>query len=125
MTAFKNIRVLPSGYQVAMVRAGIEVSKHFAGRTEKSYRAATRYRDQLLRALPDKRRNKIPRHILQAVGLSKPVVGVYRTAKRKFYQVSYNQGDRKCTATFPWTEDDEAEAYQMAIEFRRLAVAPD
>lgn len=109
-----------------MVRAGIAISKHFAGRTEKSYRAATRYRDKLLRELPDKRRNKIPRPILKAVGLTKPVVGVYRTAKRKFYQVSYSVGDRKCCITFPSTEDiDEAEAYQMAIEFRRLAVAPE
>ncbi len=60
MTDFKNIRTLPSGYQVSVVRAKTEVSRHFAGHSEKSYRAAVRYRDRLLRELPDKRQNKIP-----------------------------------------------------------------
>ena len=42
MTDFKNIRTLPSGYQVSIVRAKTEVSRHFAGHSQKSYHAAVR-----------------------------------------------------------------------------------
>ena len=47
ITAFKNIRVLPSGYQVAVTRAGTEFSRHFAGLSKESLRNAERYRDKL------------------------------------------------------------------------------
>ena len=125
ITDFKNIRVLPSGYQVTIVRAKIEVSKHFAGHSEKSYRAAVRYRDQLLRELPDKRRNKIPRPILKALHLSRPVVGVFRYGRRKFYQVTYRERGRQRCVTFSWRGADELDAYRTAIEFRRLTLSPD
>ncbi|HET7512229.1 MAG TPA: hypothetical protein VFJ88_05660 [Chthoniobacterales bacterium] len=124
ITDFKNIRTLPSGYQVCIVRGKTEVSRHFAGHSEKSYRAAIRYRDRLLRELPDKRLNKIPRPILRALGLARPVVGVFRSPARKFYQVTWYERGRQRTATFPWRGGDEPEAYQTAIEFRRLAIAP-
>ena len=125
ITDFKNIRVLPSGYQVTIVRGKIEVSKHFAGHSEKSYRAAVRYRNQLLRELPDKRRNKIPRRILRALQLSRPVVGVFRYGRRKFYQVTYRESGRQRSATFSWQGDDELDAYRTAIEFRKLTLSPD
>jgi hypothetical protein len=124
MTDFKNIRTLPSGYQVSIVRGKTEVSRHFAGHSEKSYRAAVRYRDRLLRELPDKRLNKIPRRILRSLGLLKPVVGVFRSPGRRFYQVTWYERGRQHTATFPWGDDGELEAYQTAIEFRKLAIAP-
>ena len=124
MNEFKNIRTLPSGYQVSIVRGKTEVSRHFAGHSEKSYRAAVRYRDHLLRELPEKRVNKIPRWVLRALGLAKPVVGVFRSAKRKFYQVTWYERGRQRTAVFYWRGDDEVEAYQTAIEFRKLAIAP-
>jgi hypothetical protein len=123
ITDFKNIRVLPSGYQVTIVRAKIEVSKHFAGHSEKSYRAAMRYRDQLLREMPDKRLNRIPRRILRALDLTKPVVGVFRRDRRKFYQVTYREKGRLRCAVFSWTGDDEADAYRAAIEFRKLTIS--
>ena len=63
-TEFKNIRTLPSGYQVAVTRGKIEFSKHFAGHSRKSFQAAMRYRDRLRRELPDKRKNIIPRSLL-------------------------------------------------------------
>src|SRR6266568_2624183 len=75
---FRNLRVLPSGYQVTVTRGKREFAKHFAGNSEKSLRAAMRYRDQLLRVLPNKRKNLIPRKVLAALGLKKPVVGVSR-----------------------------------------------
>lgn len=124
ITNFKNIRVLPSGYQVTIVRAKIEVSKHFAGHSEKSYRAAVRYRDQLLREMPDKRLNKIPRRILRALDLTKPVVGVFRYGRRKFYQVNYREKGRQRYAVFSWIGEDEADAYRAAIEFRKLTISP-
>jgi hypothetical protein len=49
---FKNLRILPSGYQVAIMRHRKSVTKHFAGHTDRSYAAAIRHRDQLLRVLP-------------------------------------------------------------------------
>src|SRR5712691_616060 len=124
ITDFKNIRVLPSGFQVTIVRAKIEVSKHFAGHSERSYRVALRYRDQLLRELPDKRLNKIPRRVLQALGLTKPVVGVFRSGTRKFYQVTYRESGRQRCGTFFWTGDDEPEAYRRAIAFRKRTISP-
>lgn len=122
ITDFKNIRVLPSGFQVTIVRARIEVSKHFAGHSERSYRAALRQRDRLLRELPDKRLNTIPRRVLQALHLTKPVVGVFRSANRKFYQVTYRVGGRQHCGIFPWKGDDEIDAYRTAVEFRRLII---
>ncbi|MDQ6861193.1 MAG: hypothetical protein M3032_08570 [Verrucomicrobiota bacterium] len=51
-TDFKNLRVLPSGFQVSIVRRGVEVSKHFAGHSVESYMAAIEHRNRLLRKLP-------------------------------------------------------------------------
>jgi hypothetical protein len=123
LAEFKNIRVLPSGYQVSIVRAKIEVSKHFAGHSERSYRAAVRYRDRLLRDLPDKRLNKIPRRVLQALQLTKPVVGVFRSGKRNFYQVTYLKHGRQRCGIFAWSGDGESEAYRAAVEFRKSIIA--
>ena len=122
ITDFKNIRVLPSGFQVTILRVGVEVSKHFAGHSERSYRAALRYRARLLRELPDKRLNKIPRRVLQALHLTKPVVGVFRSGTRKFYQVTYRVRGRQHCGIFPWKGDDEIDAYRTAVEFRRLII---
>jgi hypothetical protein len=49
---FKNLRILPSGFQVVIMRHRKSVTKHFAGHTDSSYAAAIRHRDQLLRVLP-------------------------------------------------------------------------
>ena len=51
-TDFKNLRVLPSGFQVAIMRRGVSVTKHFAGHSVESYMDAIRHRDRLLRKLP-------------------------------------------------------------------------
>ena len=110
-TEFKNIRVLPSGYQVAVTRKKKEFSKHFAGH----------WRDDLLRFLPDKRKRKIPRKVLAAVGLKKPVVGVSRSPERRFYQVAYrNRGGKPRARTFSWSDyKGELGAYAAAMKFRR------
>src|SRR5256885_15173397 len=43
---FTNIRILPSGYQVAITRNKKEYSKHFAGHSKDSLKAAHRWRDR-------------------------------------------------------------------------------
>lgn len=49
---FKNIRVLPTGFQVAILRQRVEHSKHFPGHSLESYMEAITHRNQLLRKLP-------------------------------------------------------------------------
>ena len=120
-TEFKNIRVLPSGYQVAVTRKKKEFSKHFAGHSKAALKAAERWRDDLLRFLPDKRKRKIPRKVLAAVGLKKPAVGVSRSPERRFYQVAYrNRGGKPRARTFSWSDyKGELSAYAAAMKFRR------
>ena len=120
-TEFKNIRVLPSGYQVAVTRKKKEFSKHFAGHSKAALKAAERWRDDLLRFLPDKRKRKIPRKVLAAVGLKKPAVGVSRSPERRFYQVAYrNRGGKPRARTFSWSDyKGELDAYAAAMKFRR------
>ena len=118
---FKNLRVLPSGYQVSVTRGKMEFSKHFAGHTTKSLQAAMRYRDSLRRELPDKRKNFVPRRVYAALGLKQPEVGVFRDPKRHFYAVSYRgRAGRMRSRTFGWADrGGEIEAYAAAVKFRK------
>ncbi|MEP6955830.1 MAG: hypothetical protein ABI883_03315 [Chthoniobacterales bacterium] len=124
---FKNIRTLPSGYQVVVTRKKQEFSKHFAGLSTQSLRAALRWRDQILRELPNKRVNLIPRRVLTSLGLTEPVVGVFRNTSRPFYQVTFLDEKRiQRNCTFSWTSpQEEIEAYRFAVEFRRQLEAAD
>jgi len=123
ITDFKNIRVLPSGYQVALVRSGNEFSRHFAGHSAQSWQAAVRFRDQALRELPDKRINKVPRRVLSALHLTRPVVGVFRHPGRTFYHVTYHDKDRSRGKAFSWGKlRSETEAYAAAIAFRKKSI---
>ena len=76
---FTNIRILPSGYQVAITRNKKEYSKHFAGHSKDSLKAAHQWRDRVLRLLPNKRSQPIPARILSKLRLKQPVVGVSAT----------------------------------------------
>jgi len=122
VTEFTNIRVLPSGYQVCVTRAKIEFSRHFAGHTDASLARALRFRDKALRELPTKRLNPVPRRVLQALGLEREVVGVFRTPKRLFYQVTFRDAGKMRMRTFTWRTRPEAEAYAAAIAFREELV---
>ena len=126
MTAFRNIRVLPSGYQVAVVREGTEFSKHFAGHSARSLREANDYRDLLLRTLPSKRRKDVPKHILDALKLKTQVVGVFRYEDRRFYQVTYSDKTGAVrTKTFSWKDrEGEIKAYRDAVNFRKNSRPP-
>ena len=62
---FTNIRILPSGYQVAITRNKKEYSKHFAGHSKDSLKAAHHWRDRVLRLLPNKRSQPIPARNLE------------------------------------------------------------
>jgi hypothetical protein len=118
---FKNIRTLPSGYQVAVTRNKKEYSKHFAGHSPRALKAAERWRDRMLRLLPAKRKNVIGRKLLAALGLNKPVVGVSYHPRRRMFQVPYRSGNgRMRTQTFHWsTRGGEVAAYVAAAKFRR------
>ncbi len=116
----RNIRVLPSGYQVCVTRKKTEFSKHFAGHSAKSLRTAETYRDILLRMLPSRRRHEVPRRVLTAVGLKQPVVGVSRYPKGCYAVCYRDQAKRMKTRTFPWRDSKgEAAAYKAAIDFRK------
>jgi hypothetical protein len=118
--AVRNIRVLPSGYQVCVTREKTEFSKHFAGHSPKSLRLAEAYRDMLLGVLPPKRRHEVPSRVLAALRLKQPIVGVTRYPKR-CYAVSYrNKANQVKTRTFSWrAPKDEIAAYAAAVEFRK------
>ena len=122
VTEFTNIRVLPSGYQVAVTRAKNEFSRHFAGHSDASLEAALRFRDKVLRQLPTKRLHPVPRKVLAAVGRDTEVVGVFRHPNRMFYQVTYRDQGRMRMRTFSWKKRPEAEAYAAAVAFRMQQV---
>ena len=102
---FTNIRILPSGYQVAITRNKKEYSKHFAGHSKDSLKAAHRWRDRVLRLLPNKRSQPIPARILSKLRLKQPVVGVSRYETRRFYSVTYHGAKgRTRVRTFSWRD---------------------
>ncbi len=121
LTEFRNIRTLPSGYQATLTRNKKEYSKHFAGHSAKSLQAAERWRDEMLRLMPDKRKNLVPRRVLTALGLKKPVVGVAYNPQRSFFQVSYRGSNgRFRSRSFKWANrSEEVVAYAAAARFRK------
>ena len=125
ITEFTNIRVLPSGFQVTLTRSGLEFSRHFAGHSEESRRAAIQFRDKALRELPPKRLNDVPRPVLKALGLSSAVVGVFRTPKREMYQVGYRDAGKQRTRAFSWSWRSEVDAYAAAVAFRHEIIAKE
>ncbi|MBA2744168.1 MAG: hypothetical protein H0U43_07680 [Chthoniobacterales bacterium] len=120
--AFKNLRVLPSGYQVTITRAGLEFSRHFAGLSKESLTRATRFRDKALRELPPKTLNPVPRAVLARLGMKRPEVGVFRHRRSSMYSVSYVERGRRRSRAFMWTKREEWEAYAAAVAFRRKTI---
>ena len=118
---FKNIRTLPSGYQVAVTRNKKEYSKHFAGHSRRALKAAERWRDQMLRLLPNKRKNVVRRNVLAAFGLKQPVVGVSYHPRRRLFQVAYRgRAGRMRGRSFHWSDrGGEVAAYAAAVRFRK------
>ena len=120
---FSNIRVTNDGFQVVFVRARLEVTKYFAGHTEESMQAAQQYRDKMRKKLPNKRVNDVPKPVLKALGLSEPVVGIFRPAGREHYAVIYtDRKGQKRTRAFSWQKQSEKEAYAQAIALRKKAL---
>ena len=116
----RNIRVLPSGYQVCVTRQGREFSKHFAGHSQQSLRQAEDYRDMLLRMLPPRRRHEVPSRVLKALGLKQAVIGISRYPKG-VYAIGYkDKNNRTKTRTFSFRNNKgEVAAYKAAIAFRK------
>ena len=122
---FKNIRLLPSGYQVVVTRNKREFSKHFAGHSKEALKEAQAWRDRLLRLLPDKRKKPIPAWVLKGCNLKSAVVGVFHYPDRRFFQVSFQ--DRKGlprSRTFSWSNrKEQIQAFADAVRFRRRAIS--
>lgn len=108
---------------MVVTRAKIEISKLFARHTKKSLRAAEKFRDALLKELPDKRLNPIPLYVLSALNLKKPVVGVFRNPNKQQYQVGYSGADGKWkNRAFSWAIRDEVIVYSEAVRFREETI---
>jgi hypothetical protein len=120
---FRNIRVLPSGYQVAITRAKVEVSRHFAGHTERSLQAAMKFRDRLLRDMPNKRLNPIPHRVLRAAGLKDQPPGVFRRVPPGAYVVNWKERGRQRGRQFGFQNRPEPEVFLQAVKFRTEIVA--
>lgn len=118
---FKNIRQLPSGYQVVVTRKKKEHSKHFAGHSRDSLKAAQKWRDSILRKLPGKRKKAIPRSVLTAAKVKEAAVGVFHYPDRRFFQVSYrDKKGRARSKTFSWKDTKgQGRAYATAVKFRK------
>src|SRR5437867_4394636 len=118
-----NIPILPSGCQVVSSRNKKEYSKHFAGHSKESLKAAHRWRDRVLRLLPNKRSQPIPSRILSKLRLKQPVVGVSRYETRRFYSVTYHgKKGRTRVRTFSWRDRMEpAETTHLAEIMDALA----
>jgi len=122
ISEFKNIRKLPSGYQVSVVRGGTEFSRHFAGHSKASLKLASEYRDILLETLPSKRRQDVPARVLKAAGMTRSVVGVHRNERRRYYSVGFRdpKSGKFRMKSFTWNAaSEEPRAYQAAVKFRR------
>ena len=121
LAAFRNIRVTRDGYQVVIVRNRVERSKFFVSHTKASLRKAEQYRDELLKELPGKRTNPIPSKVLSSLGLTAPVVGVFRHPDKQCYAVSFrNEDQRPGTQAFSFrSTEDEVSAYAEAVKFRK------
>lgn len=116
--SFKNIRVTEDGFQVVFTRAKQEITMFFAGHSKRSLRKAEKCRESLLKTLPDKRKNSIPKKIYTALGLSAPVAGVFRRPAKRHYSATYLDRDkRRFSKSFKW-DDDEIAAYARAVEYR-------
>ena len=117
----RNLRVLPSGYQVTITRQKREYSKHFAGHSKDSLQKAMKYRDRLLRMLPKRRRNAVPRRVLSGLGLKEPVLGISRSSIRRMYQVGFkDERGRQAARSFYWrAPGEEINAYANAMRFRK------
>ncbi|PYL46724.1 MAG: hypothetical protein DMF40_11285 [Verrucomicrobia bacterium] len=121
---FTNIRILPSGYQVAITRNKKEYSKHFAGHSKDALKAAHHWRDKVLRLLPNKRSQPIPSRILTKLRLKQPVVGVSRYGARRFYSVTYHGAKgRTRVRTFSW-RDPKGELAAYSASADEVAIAP-
>jgi hypothetical protein len=119
---FKNIRVLPSGYQVTITRAKVEVSRHFAGHTDESLQAAMKFRDRLLRDMPNKRLNPIPDKVLRAAGMTEQPPGVFRRASVSAYVVNWYEHGRLRGRQFGFRYRQEVDVFLEAVKFRQSIV---
>ncbi len=115
----RHISLTRSGYQIRIHRGGKRVfDRCVGGRGEESLLEAVRMRDEALRRWPTRgRTNAIPPAVLEALGLSEPVVGINRLPSRSSYRVYYERGGRRYLEQFYYRVVPEEVAYAAAIDF--------
>ena len=114
-----NIRRNRCGYEVVITRARNKFSYSIVGHGDQSLKAAMELRDKLLAEAPPRRKNAIPRGVLRELGLSEPVIGIYRLASRSCYRVHwYDSTGRSRLKGFYFRRVSEVDAYAAAIAFR-------
>ena len=117
-TELRNITKSDHGYSVRFVRGGENFDRHFAGVSEESLSAAIRFRDQALKVLGQSHYGSVPGRVLQALRLSRPVVGVARQALTSSYVVTYKDAKGQSRLRhFYFLYVPEEDAYAAAIEF--------
>jgi hypothetical protein len=116
----RNIRLSGSGYQVVFNHKNNYLSRCFAGSDEASLQRAIRFRDEVLRDRPRRKRSPVPMEVLHALGLSEEVTGIYRLPSRSVYRVEYRGPDgRVALKQFYFRCVPEVDAYAAAISFPR------
>jgi hypothetical protein len=116
----RNIRLYECGYEVVIRRGSTKLQRCFRGFSEKTLNRAKKWRDEMLQLTAPRRKNGIPGEVLRKLGLSEPVVGVYRLASRSSYRINYTTADgRRTMKAFYYRCVPEEDAYAAAIAFLR------
>lgn len=91
-----NIRKEPDGWQVRLVRGGVEYSKYFRfsdGGVRKSFQAARKYRDKVLKEVGERKWKKGPRK--KATNNSSGVTGVSRNPYGRWVATWQEEGKQR------------------------------
>lgn len=113
---FRNISVVPDGFQVKIMRHGRKVSKFFARHSVESYMAAIEHRDQLLSALGAGARRGRPRKTANRGRLQTRSVRTSRTTRAPGGKLSHHLEELKASLGV------RGEAARLA--FRNMRVLP-
>lgn len=117
----RHIRRYTHGYEVVINRSGRKVVyRHFRGFSQQSLEGAMRFRDEIVGSVAPERANSVPAHVLEALGLSRPVIGVYRLPQWSVYRVEYRDGEgNRKQRQFYFRQISETMAYAAALAFRK------
>ena len=116
-----NIRKEPDGWQVRLVRGGVEYSKYFRfsdGGVRKSFQAAKKYRDKVLKQVGERKWKKGPRK--KATNNSSGVTGVSRNPYGRWVATWQEEGKQRFK-TFALKREAIAFREKQARKMKRAA----